>query len=281
MAAPTSGWVIREEGDLLVVHAPEVAAGSLLVVEVATERHGPPPAAVWQGQVFSGHPVGDRWHVLLPVALSLEPASYEIVVRWGAEELLSGVRVVAGTYPSSSLRVDPKFAGAAPPRVDEEREHIRAALSRRSEQRFWDEPFTLPVDNRVTSPFGARRTFNGALKSQHRGIDIDGARGDEVRAANRGVVVLVARDFYYIGSAVLIDHGDGIVSVYFHLSSVDVQEGQTIERGARVGAIGSSGRATGPHLHFGIQIDGTYIDPQALLAYQPSLLLSEMLSTSR
>jgi murein DD-endopeptidase MepM/ murein hydrolase activator NlpD len=274
-AAGTSAWVVREQGDLLVVHAPEVAAGSLLVVEVATEQHGPSPGVVWQGQEFVGHPVGDRWHVLLPVALDLTPAAYELVVRWGAEELLSEVCVVAGSYGESRLRIDPKFSKAPPARVDEERAVIDAALARRTAERRWSESFELPADGRITSPFGVRRTFNDEVKSRHRGVDIDGTTGAVVRAANDGVVVLVTSDFYFVGNAVFLDHGDGLMTVYFHLSRVDVEEGERVERGASLGGIGSSGRSTGPHLHFGVRIDGIYIDPQALFAYQPSLLLSE------
>jgi len=274
-AAAASRWIVHEEGDLLVVHAPEVVVGSLLVVEIATEQHGPPPGVVWQGQVFSGHPVGDRWHALLPVSISLEPASYELVVRWGAEELMSEVRVVAGDYPESRLRVDPKFSDPPPERVEQERAAIGAALAKRSAERRWSEAFERPTDGRVTSPFGVRRTFNGEIKSRHRGIDFDGDVGVPVRAANDGVVLLVTSDFFFVGNAVFLDHGDGLLTVYFHLSRVDVREGQRVERGARLGVIGETGRATGPHLHFGVRIDGVYVDPEAVFAYQPSMLLSE------
>jgi murein DD-endopeptidase MepM/ murein hydrolase activator NlpD len=115
--------------------------------------------------------------------------------------------------------------------------------------RLWEEPFARPRDSRITSRFGTGRVFNGAVRSRHFGVDLAGAVGAPVRAANRGVVALVA-DFLLAGTAVYIDHGEGLVTGYFHLSKAEVAEGDTVARGAIVGRVRATGRVTGPHLHW-------------------------------
>ncbi|HEU4565965.1 MAG TPA: M23 family metallopeptidase, partial [Gemmatimonadaceae bacterium] len=126
--------------------------------------------------------------------------------------------------------------------------------------RLWRGPFTRPRDSRITSRFGAGREFNGAVRSRHTGVDFAGATGAPVRAANRGVVALVA-DFFLAGRAVYIDHGAGLVTGYFHLSRADVAVGDTVSRGQVIGRVGATGRVTGPHLHWIARYGEVTVDP--------------------
>jgi murein DD-endopeptidase MepM/ murein hydrolase activator NlpD len=112
--------------------------------------------------------------------------------------------------------------------------------------------------------FGNRRVINGSPRSPHGGADYSADEGTPVRAAADGTVVLVALHFFG-GNAVFVDHGDGLVTQYFHLSRVDVEQGASVSRGARIGAVGKTGRATGPHLHFGTRFRGARVDPKLLL----------------
>jgi len=178
--------------------------------------------------------------------------------------------VVAGDYRESVLSVDPRFSKRPPKRNRAEQRRISAALGRSEKTRLWKQAFVAPTStSTVTSEYGVKRTFNNVIKSRHRGLDLDGAVGDSVLATNDGVVRLAARDYYYVGSAVVIDHGLGLFSLYFHLSSVDVEVGEWMRRGQKIGKVGKSGRVTGPHLHFAIKLAGQYIDPVGLLAYRP------------
>ena len=132
-------------------------------------------------------------------------------------------------------------------------------------ERFWRGRFTRPVAG--TEPgtgFGARRIINGQSRSPHGGIDYSAPTGTPIVAANSGRVALVA-DFFFPGRLVVLDHGLGLYTLYFHLDSVAASEGQRIERGQPLGAVGASGRATGPHLHFGAQLGAARVDPAALL----------------
>lgn len=130
--------------------------------------------------------------------------------------------------------------------------------------RLWEEPFTRPRSSRITSKFGTGRVFNGALQSRHLGVDLAGGVGAPVRAANRGVVALVA-DFYLAGTAIYVDHGEGLVTGYFHLSKAEVAIGDTVARGAIIGRVGATGRVTGPHLHWIARYGTVTVDPLSVV----------------
>jgi murein DD-endopeptidase MepM/ murein hydrolase activator NlpD len=173
-----------------------------------------------------------------------------------------------GGYRSEMLAVAPAFVrpdSAAAARIQSEIVRSRQ-VSRRSQERprLWKGPFRLPRPSRITSPFGTARVFNGEVQSRHLGTDFAGTVGAPVRAAGRGVVALVA-DFYLAGRAIYIDHGAGLVTAYFHLSRSDVRQGQTVEAGQRIGAVGRTGRVTGPHLHWVARYGTISVDPMSLL----------------
>lgn len=173
-----------------------------------------------------------------------------------------------GTYGREQLRVKPglvRLDSATRARVESERERSRE-ISRRSHDtpRLWALPFQVPRASRITSVFGTAREFNGEVTSRHLGTDFAGAVGAPVHAAARGVVALVA-DFYLAGRAVYLDHGAGLVTGYFHLSRVDVTEGDTVTAGQVIGGVGRSGRVTGPHLHWIARYGTVTVDPMSLV----------------
>jgi hypothetical protein len=184
------------------------------------------------------------------------------------DTVLTSIPVRKGDYPSEVLAVPPAFV--KPDRVTAAR--IRAELARsrevshQSQERpqLWRGPFRLPRPSRITSPFGTARLYNGEVQSRHLGTDFAGAVGAPVRAAGRGVVAMVA-NFYLAGRAVYLDHGGGVVTAYFHLSRAVVSEGDTVAAGQRIGAVGRSGRVTGPHLHWVARYGAISVDPMSLL----------------
>ena len=149
-------------------------------------------------------------------------------------------------------------------RVKAEQAQVRTVLEAVSTQRRWASNFLRPVEGPITGAFGRQRIINGQAKNPHNGEDIAAPLGADVVAMNDGIVCLTA-DHFFSGKGVFLDHGLGLYSMYFHLSEVSVKEGDAVMRGQVIGKVGASGRATGPHLHWGVNLNGARVDPLALL----------------
>jgi Peptidase family M23 len=178
------------------------------------------------------------------------------------------------TKGASRLRVDRRFT-ARPDSATEARVEHENELARNVGRKAQDTPalwrteaFTRPRSAKVTSKFGSGRVFNGRVSSSHLGVDYRGAMGDPIYAANRGVVALVDT-FFLAGNVVYINHGDGLVTGYFHMSQPEVAIGDTVEKGQEIGRVGATGRVTGPHLHWSARFGALTIDPADLLSLGP------------
>lgn len=170
---------------------------------------------------------------------------------------------------ASRLKVDKVFTqkmdSATTARIEHENELARdIGHHAQDTPQLWELPFLRPRPSRVTSQFGSGRVFNGRVSSSHLGTDYRGAVGDPIFAANRGVVALVA-SFFLAGNVVYIDHGNGLVTGYFHMSQPKVATGDTVARGQEIGLVGATGRVTGPHLHWSARFGALTIDPADLL----------------
>jgi murein DD-endopeptidase MepM/ murein hydrolase activator NlpD len=189
-----------------------------------------------------------------------------------ADTLRLSLPVSRPDYANERLTVAPRFAEpdrAALTRVDAEVAQSRA-ISRRAHDtpRLWSGRFVRPRPSKITSVYGTGREFNGRVTSRHLGTDFAGRVGAPVRAAGRGVVALVAR-FYLAGLAVYVDHGGGLVTGYFHLNRATVGAGDTVAAGEVIGAVGRSGRVTGPHLHWIARYGAITVDPMSLFRLAP------------
>jgi murein DD-endopeptidase MepM/ murein hydrolase activator NlpD len=149
-------------------------------------------------------------------------------------------------------------------RIARDRVRLRSILDGASSEWLLDGPFEPPRPFDVTAEFGQERVFNGELQSRHTGLDLRGQVGTPVRASGRGRVVL-AEDLYFSGNGVILDHGLGVYSGYFHLSEILVSEGEVVEAGDLIGRAGATGRVTGPHLHWSLWVDGVGQDAGSLL----------------
>lgn len=176
------------------------------------------------------------------------------------------VMIVARTYPRQKLNLPSKMV--TPPaaeleRIKAEGTRTRKARNTWSDQRLWQLPFHRPVEGKTTSAYGLQRVLNGKPKNPHRGLDLRAPTGTAVKAVAQGRVIL-AESHYYAGNSMYIDHGNGVISLYFHLDRFEVFQGDIVKRGQIIGRAGSTGRSTGPHLHLSISVQGQLVDPAQL-----------------
>lgn len=178
------------------------------------------------------------------------------------------VEVVQGDYKKESIQVSTSKAKPNPKnqeRIKKEREEANAIYSNYSQKRLWDSTFMLPMQSKITSSYGNARVFNGEIKSYHSGTDFRAAIGTEIFASNRGKVV-IAKDRFLAGGSVVLDHGEGVFSMYYHCSGIKVKVGEIVEKGDLIAFSGATGRVSGPHLHFGILVRGVQVDPLDFIA---------------
>ncbi len=211
---------------------------------------------------------GDRYagQALLPMPLEgLAPLVLKAATD--RETQTVSIRPIPVDWPRQEVQVENKYVeppAATMQRIKREQERTRTVLHKVTPRRLWDVPCVPPVPGRVTSPFGGQRLFNGQPRSRHRGVDLRGAAGTPVLATAAGKVV-IASEQYFSGNVVYLDHGQGMISLYAHLSAIDVAEGDTVAAGQPVGKVGATGRVTGPHLHWGVMILGYPVNPLSLL----------------
>lgn len=195
--------------------------------------------------------------------------SGDMNLTWAApgKDTPLAITIQTALYPTETLSVDPALVTPPPEaleRIATEKAQAEAIYAHFTPIRYWDKPFIKPLDSNITSEYGSARTYNGSLKSYHGGVDFRARTPIPILAANNGIVVL-AQERYYSGGTIIIDHGEGLYSCYFHLSRFDIKVGDRVERGESIGLSGATGRITGPHLHFGMMVYGTQSDPLDLM----------------
>jgi murein DD-endopeptidase MepM/ murein hydrolase activator NlpD len=209
---------------------------------------------------------------LIGIDMSTSPATFEIKVfatdgdsrvyssalSLRVEKVDFGIQALS--LPPSMVDLDAKTLE----RVNQETRKLEALFQTFRNERLWKSVFIRPVEGEISTGFGLTRIINGQRGSQHAGVDLRAEEGTSVLASNHGVVVLVD-ELFFSGKSVILDHGWGLYSMYFHLSEALVKEGNLVRAGAILGRVGSTGRSTGPHLHWGIRINGARVDPLSLL----------------
>ncbi len=214
----------------------------------------------------------DMWLAIVGLGLSIAPGDYHISVMQpgGAEQKLP-FKVTSKEYAVQQLKVAPGQVNLSPEneaRVASETKKVRAALDAFTPAT----PSTLrlepPVPGRRSSSFGLRRMFNGEARNPHSGMDIAAPTGTPIKAPLDGQVVDVG-NYFFNGNNVIVDHGQGLATMYCHLSKVRVEVGQQLKRGEVLGDVGATGRVTGPHLHWGVSLNGAMVDPALFMAPAP------------
>jgi murein DD-endopeptidase MepM/ murein hydrolase activator NlpD len=264
-------WNVRSEPARLLNGAP-------VLFQVKPPAKLDALTASWLGHqiIFSYDDATGTWFALAGVSLETAPGKYAIQLtgeRASHQTPVTFTRsfiVAAAKYPKIKveLQVEKKFTAPTPEQEEQIAEGVKIKqdyLNRVTPDRVWDGKFAAPADASISDVFGSQRIFNGVAQSPHLGLDFRVPEGTPVAAMNSGTVLL-ARPLYFEGNFVVIDHGQGLLTLYLHLSEFKVKEGDAVKRGQIIGLSGGTGRATGPHLHVAVRWQGTYLDPARLLA---------------
>lgn len=262
-------WIVRAEPAKLV-------NGSPVLFQVKPPAKLDSLSGSWLGHQFpfTYDAATKSWFALGGVSFNTEPGTYtlELTGQPTSGSALHWKRtfpVAAGVYPKIKveLAVEKKFTEPNPEQLQQAEESKKIKqdyLSRVTQDREWDGAFAAPADAAISDVYGSQRIFNGKAQREHQGLDYRVPTGTPVAAMNQGTVLL-ARFLYFEGNCVVIDHGQGLLTLYFHLSEIKVKEGDAVQRGQIIGLSGGTGRATGPHLHVAVRWQGTYVDPARLL----------------
>ena len=263
-------WTVQSQPTRLVNGAP-------VLFQVKTPQKLNSLTGKWQGHdlTFSYDTSSRTWFALAGVSFATVPGKYPLELVGESAKTQSPLRfirpfsVFRANYPKIKvpLAVEKKFTEPSSEQQSQIADSVKVKkeyLGRVTPEREWDGNFAAPVNAQTSDVYGSQRIFNGVAQREHQGLDYRVPTGTPVAAMNDGTVLL-ARFLYFEGNCVVIDHGQGLLTLYFHLSEIKVKEGDSVKRGQEIGLSGGTGRATGPHLHVAVRWQGTYLDPARLL----------------
>ena len=285
MASPlqaTKAVATPPKSELRVAFSPKrIVNGSACVFTVRSTKKLRTVHGTWLGHAldFAAADNGRTWVSIAAAGLNTAPDRYVLEIQ--AEPASKGgalngrmtipvANAKRKTIVLKELTVAEKFTSPDAEtlkRISAEKELKTRVFGDVAAAPWWSGNFGLPLDSTITEEFGVRRVFNGSTKSEHKGVDFRAFAGTELIAANRGKVVL-ARELFYEGNCVVLDHGQGLLTIYMHMSRLDVHEGDIVESGQTLGLSGATGRVTGPHLHMSALWYGMPVDPLTLIALQ-------------
>jgi murein DD-endopeptidase MepM/ murein hydrolase activator NlpD len=249
--------------------APSAARpGDAVLVRVTGADRRSAPTGALGGRPLTFWRAREEWRALSALPIETPAGELSAQVDAGGARLAATLRIVEPGFPSRALSIPPRYVEPPPEvraRIAADRAAFAAAYDRAFAPPRFGARFGWPRRAGTSGRFGDRRVVNGDKETVHYGLDLQGARGASVAAAGDGEVVL-ARDAYMSGRTVVLSHGAGVYTLYFHLDRIEVRAGQSVRRGQRIGRVGSTGRSTGPHLHWSARVDGLLVDPASLLA---------------
>lgn len=259
---------------------PLAAQAGTATITVQPKKIGPGDIAIITVKDFTGvvegsfngkrlhfNPAQNSYQAVLGVDLNTNPGSYPLEITVRGEKILKDILISKKKYPVQRLTLPEGMVVLSPEneaRVARDQKKT-AAIWPVDSLRIWRGRFIDPLPGKeVGTPFGVRRIINKIPKNSHSGVDITADEGEPVLAPNDGVAVLVD-DQFYSGNSVILDHGQGIYTMFFHLSKTNVRIGQAVMKGDVIAFVGSTGRSTGAHLHWGVRMQGAKVDPLALI----------------
>jgi murein DD-endopeptidase MepM/ murein hydrolase activator NlpD len=245
----------------------EINPGDAFVIKIDDVEIPHLPAASLKGRKFYFSRCGGNCSVAIgTIGIRTKPGVYTIKLKVGGKTKNLHLTVKQYIFPTIKLTLPDNQVFLSKKdlkRVESENKRLKQIFQKVS-QSYWEGNFTLPLENDISTPFGIKRILNKKWVSIHRGIDITGQDGEEVKASNNGRVVL-ADELFFGGNTVILDHGIGIYTIYMHLSRFNINVGDMVSKNDVIGFVGSSGRSTGPHLHFGVKVMNMSTNPVSLI----------------
>jgi len=254
----------------------QLVNGSPIVFQVASSQVKSLSGTWLDHEVFfTFDPQSKSWYGLAGISLETRPGKYSLELNGtdaNGKEIVLQRKITVGKakYPSIRVSVSKQYTEPNPEqlkRIGEEKTLKEHIFTQMDPQREWAGKFLPPVKAGISDVFGTTRTFNGKVEGVHQGLDYAVREGTPVSALNRGKVLL-ARPLFFEGGCVVLDHGQGLLTVYMHLSKIEVKEDDQVTRGQEIALSGGTGRATGPHLHVAVRWQGIYLNPETLLGLQ-------------
>jgi murein DD-endopeptidase MepM/ murein hydrolase activator NlpD len=261
VATVPSAWALQVQVNPA---APKPGDTLTILAQYSDPATTTPPTVTVGKRTYSTFPIGpNRFRALLPTTPLDKPGTLQIQVTGPTESEQVAIRLGNRQFPTQSIWLPP---GKSSEGTDYEFDRVDAFKQLVTPQKFWSGPFLRPNQGAITTIYGVRRYYNGKFAQDyyHRGVDYAGATGSPVVAAAAGRVALVGRvsqGFVLHGNTIGIDHGQGVATIYLHLSRINVKEGDMVQAGQVIGALGGTGAVTGPHLHWGLYVNGQCVDP--------------------
>jgi hypothetical protein len=265
------GLIVPASSSAKPIHAEispkKISPGDAFIIRVTGVKNGQPLCASFGKAEISFGNCGEGCYLAIwAVDIQTKPKAYNVNVTAGKKKIKLKLFVKQTKFPELHLSLPDEKVFPSPEdldRAENENKKLKDIWQNVSEK-LWEGKFMPPLENEISTVFGTKRVMNEKWTSVHRGMDIRGKEGEQVRASNSGKVVL-SEELFYGGNTLVLDHGRGIFSIYMHLSGFNVKSGDIVLKGDAIGLVGSSGRSTGPHLHFGIKVAGINVNPVSLM----------------
>ena len=243
--------------------------GGVAIVPLGSVSIGADKPQTWLGdKPVLGTSDHDQWYAVVGLPLDMTPGSHELSVKIGGETKSESFTVVPKNYPEQHITLKDKskveLSAADLARAEREIAAIKELKRHWRAAQDTDMDFIVPAEGKLASRFGLRRFFNGEARAPHVGLDVAVARGTPVKATAQGTVLAVG-DYFFNGKTVFVDHGNGLITMYCHLDQINVQAGEPVSKAQLLGLSGMTGRATGPHLHWSVVLNGAMIDPELFI----------------
>lgn len=258
----------------LVLALPKTLAvpGGVVVIALDVQAKAPAPKVMFQDKPVSVSKADSGWYAVIGIPLYTVPGIQRVTVEEDGARRSLLFDISDKQYPTQHINIKNQNQvtpdAASLKRIHQETARIQAVLNNFDDSRVADWQMVWPVEGRISGLFGRRRVFNGEPRKPHGGIDIAAKTGTVIMAPADGKVVDTG-DYFFNGKTVFIDHGQGLISVYCHLHTIDVQPGMQLTQGEPFGTVGATGRVTGPHLHFGISLNGAMVEPRLFMPDLP------------
>jgi murein DD-endopeptidase MepM/ murein hydrolase activator NlpD len=245
----------------------KIKPGDTFILKIINAKTSQLPIAFFNGNslYFSG--CGESCFIAIgAVGIEAKPGVHAIQIIVGDRKEDLNLNVISATFPEISLTLPEEKVFLSPEdlkRAKIEEEKLESIWQIASDK-LWEGSFMLPLENDISTSFGVKRIINQKKISVHRGIDIRAKEGERVKASNKGRVIL-AEELFFGGNTIVLDHGRGIFTIYMHLLGFNVKTGDIVSKGDIIGFVGSSGRVSGPHLHFGVKVQDISVNPISLV----------------